>query len=100
MFDNTNKESVLKCIYLTLHENLSYVFLFWELHCLSANFHIYVSVSDLYMPRIGLHSCSRIDRPILEIHIYECRNWETEHYNSVLKITVSFLRIHTLKWEP
>jgi hypothetical protein len=38
----------------------------------------------------------------LEIHedlsqIYECRNWETEHYNSVLAITVSFLGIH--KWE-
>jgi hypothetical protein len=30
--------------------------------------------------------------------IYECRNWETEHYNSVLKITDSFLGIH--KWEP
>ncbi len=29
---------------------------------------------------------------------YECRNWETEHYNSVLEITVSFLVIH--KWEP
>jgi hypothetical protein len=30
--------------------------------------------------------------------IYECRNWETEHYNSVLEITVSFLGIH--QWEP
>ncbi len=29
--------------------------------------------------------------------IYECRNRETEHYNSVLEITVSFLGIH--KWE-
>jgi hypothetical protein len=27
-----------------------------------------------------------------------CRNWETEHYNSVLEITFSFLGIH--KWEP
>jgi hypothetical protein len=27
---------------------------------------------------------------------YECRNWETEHYNSVSEITVSFLVIH--KW--
>jgi hypothetical protein len=26
------------------------------------------------------------------------RNWETEHYNYVLEITVSFLGIH--KWEP
>jgi hypothetical protein len=23
--------------------------------------------------------------------IYECRNWEIEHYNSVLEITVLFL---------
>ncbi len=30
--------------------------------------------------------------------IYECRNWETGPYNSVLEITVSFLEIH--KWEP
>ncbi len=30
--------------------------------------------------------------------IYECRNWETEHYNSVQDISVSFLGIH--KWEP
>jgi hypothetical protein len=28
---------------------------------------------------------------------YECRNWETEHYNYVLETTVSFLEIH--KWE-
>jgi hypothetical protein len=30
--------------------------------------------------------------------IYECRNWETEHYNYVLEIRVSFLGLH--KWEP
>jgi hypothetical protein len=30
--------------------------------------------------------------------IYECRNWETEHNNSVLERTVSFIGIH--KWEP
>ncbi len=30
--------------------------------------------------------------------IYACRNWETEHNNSVLEITVSFLGIQ--KWEP
>ncbi len=29
--------------------------------------------------------------------IYECKSWETEHYYSVLEITVSFLGIH--KWE-
>jgi hypothetical protein len=34
------------------------------------NFHIHVSVSDLYIPRIGPHifGCIKIDRPILEIY--------------------------------
>jgi hypothetical protein len=36
--------------------------------------------------------CRKIHRPILEIYksltdeIYECSNWETEHFNSVLEI--------------
>ena len=37
------------------NENLIYVLLFWELCDLSPNFHINVSVSDLYIPRIGPH---------------------------------------------
>ncbi len=32
-----------------------YVFLFWELRGLSPNFHIHVSVSDLFILRIGPH---------------------------------------------
>jgi hypothetical protein len=36
-------------------ENPSYVFLFWKLHSLSPNFHIHVSVSDLYISMIGPH---------------------------------------------
>ncbi len=36
-------------------ENPIFVFLFWELRGLSPNFHIYVSVSDLFIPRIGPH---------------------------------------------
>ncbi len=81
--------------------NPIYVFLFWELHGLSPNIHIHLSVCDI--PRINPHiSCSRIGRLILEIYINlsyinECRNWETNHYNSVLEITVLFLGIH--KWE-
>ncbi len=52
---------------------------------------------------VHIFSCSRIGRSIMDIyvylsHIYGCRNWEIEHYNSVLEITVSFLGIH--KWEP
>jgi hypothetical protein len=36
-------------------ENANYVFLFRELRGLSPNFHIHVSVRDLYIPRIGPH---------------------------------------------
>jgi hypothetical protein len=40
---------------LAIHcnENPIYVFLLWELRGLSPNFHIHVSVSDLYIARIG-----------------------------------------------
>jgi hypothetical protein len=37
------------------NENPIYVLLFWELRGLSLNFHIHVSVSVLYIPRIGPH---------------------------------------------
>ncbi len=44
--------------------NSVYIFLFWELHGFSPNFHIHVSVSDLYIPRIGQHiSSCRKGRP-------------------------------------
>ncbi len=33
--------------------NPSYVFLFWELRGFSPNFHIHMSVSDVYIPRIS-----------------------------------------------
>jgi hypothetical protein len=44
-------------IILVPHCNVNpvYVFLFWELRGLSPNFDIHVSVSNLYIPRIGLH---------------------------------------------
>ncbi len=38
---------------ITLQGKYIYVFLFWELHGLSHNFCIHVSVSDLYILRIG-----------------------------------------------
>ncbi len=51
------------------NENPIYVFLFLELRDLSPNFHIHVSVSDLYIPWIGPHiSCSRIGRSIVGIY--------------------------------
>jgi hypothetical protein len=51
-------------------ENPIYVFLFWDLRCLSSNFCIHVSVRDLYIPRICPHTIwlQKIDRPILEIY--------------------------------
>jgi hypothetical protein len=42
-------------LYIHCNENPIYVFLFWELHGLSLNFHVHVSVRDLYIPRIGPH---------------------------------------------
>jgi hypothetical protein len=37
------------CLILHCKENPIYVFFFWELRGLSPNFHIHVSVSDLYI---------------------------------------------------
>jgi hypothetical protein len=56
-------------ILLHCNEKTIYIFLFWELRDLSPNFHIHVSVTDLYIPRIGLHiSCSRLGRSIVGIY--------------------------------
>ncbi len=50
-------DSIITKLVITVHcyENPSYVFLFWELRGISPNFHIHVTVSDLYIPRIGPH---------------------------------------------
>ncbi len=49
--------------------NSVYIFLFWELRGLSPHFHIHVSLSDLYIPRISLHiSSSRTGRLIVGIY--------------------------------
>jgi hypothetical protein len=56
----------------------------------SPNFHIHVSVSDLYVPRIGLQPNRQTDPGNICINrsqTHECRNWEQGH-------TVSFLGIH------
>ncbi len=78
------------------NENPVYVFHFWELRGLSPNFLIHLSVSELYIPRIyTLHEHVRLQQNrqtdpgniyTYLSQIYECRNWETEHYNSVLEI--------------
>ncbi len=55
--------------YTHCYGNSVYIFVFWKLRGLSPNFHIHVSVSDLYIPRIGPHiSSSRKGRPIVEIY--------------------------------
>ncbi len=43
------------CIWVHCNENPLYVFLKEELRGLSPNFHILVSVSDLYISKIGPH---------------------------------------------
>jgi hypothetical protein len=65
--------------HLVLHcnKNPIYVFLFWEFCGLSPNFHIHVSVSDLYIPKIGPHIWLRQNRQtdpgnISISHIYMC----------------------------
>jgi hypothetical protein len=92
-------------LWMHCKENPINVFLFWELRSLSPTFHIHVSGSDLYIPRIGPHISMPQNRHtdtawkyINLSQIYVCRNWETEHHNSVLEITISFLGIY--KWEP
>jgi hypothetical protein len=49
--------------------NSVYIYLFWELRGLSPNFYIHVSVSDLYISRIGPHiSFSRNGSSIVGIY--------------------------------
>ncbi len=51
------------------NENPIYVFPEKELRALNPNFHIHMSVIDLYIPRIGhIFSCNRIGRLIMGIY--------------------------------
>jgi hypothetical protein len=77
------------------NKNPIYVFLLWEMRGLSPYFYIHVSVSDLYIPRIGPHiSCSRIGRSFVGIYkslteTHECGNWDCGSAIPVLGIFVS-----------
>jgi hypothetical protein len=57
---------------LHCNENPIYVFPEKELHGLSPNFHIHVSVSDFYIPRIGPHIFLQQNR-----QTRECGNLDT-----------------------
>jgi hypothetical protein len=73
-------------LWLTLlvhcNENPIYVFLFWDLRGLSPNFHIQVSVSDLYIPRGLVHifpaaeSAYQSWEYINRSQTHECGNWD------------------------
>ncbi len=87
-------------------ENQIYVFPEKELCSLSPNFlHSCVREQFIHSQDWSTYLAAAKYRPILEIYksftdIIECRNWETEHYNSVLEKT----RLHSFisgktKWE-
>jgi hypothetical protein len=89
LFHSLNHHSFQK---VHCNENPIYVFLEMKLGGLVPNSYIHVSVSDLYIPRCGLSIwLQKNSWPILVIYKSltdkECRNWETEHFNSVLEIT-------------
>ncbi len=74
---------------------------------LSPNSYIHVSVSDLHIykyigPHIWLQQNRQTDPGNMYLsQIFECRNWETEQYNSVLEIRRMhnfFLGIRHLNW--
>jgi hypothetical protein len=67
------KPSILFCEYKIFRVHCKeisiYVFPEKKLRGLSPNFHIHVSVSDLYIPpSVRLFSCGRIGRPIVGIY--------------------------------
>ncbi len=66
-----------KSIYVLITQLKSlYVFLFWELHGVSPNINIHVSVSDSYIPRIGPHiSCYKIGISIVGIYKLLTETW-------------------------
>jgi hypothetical protein len=83
VFKNHSKNCI--CHIQHCNGNSVYIFLFWELRGLSPNFHIHVSVSDLYIPRISPHiSSSRKGRPIVGIvyiirsQTHEWGNWDCD----------------------
>ncbi len=84
-------------MYCTATKNPIYVFLFWELRVLSPNYHIHVSVSDLYIPKIGSRIPAAVyaDRSWEYINgsqTHECGNWDCGRAIPFLGIFVSNFR--------
>ncbi len=76
-------------IYPHCNENSNYVFPENELRGLSPNFHIHVSVGDLYTVFPGLvhtFSGSRIDRPIVGVYKSLTETWRWQFYFMLQKI--------------
>ncbi len=62
--------------HLHCNGNSVYISLFWELRGLSPNFHIHMSVNDLYIPRIGPHiSSSRNGSSVVGIYNSLTETW-------------------------
>jgi hypothetical protein len=63
-------------------ENLKQIFIEKELFGYSPDFHIHVSVSDLYIPTIDLFCCRKyVDRSwdyliLNRLQTHECGNWD------------------------
>jgi hypothetical protein len=78
-----------------LQQNFIYVFLEKELRGLSHKFHTVVSVSDLYIPRIGpdiflqAEYSDRLWEYINRSQTHECGNWDEGHAFPFLGIFVS-----------
>ncbi len=76
------------------NENPIYVFLFWELRSRSPNFHIHVSVNDLYIPRMDPHfpAAEYADRSweyINRSQAHECGSWDCGRAIPFLVIFIS-----------
>jgi hypothetical protein len=65
------------------NENPIYVFPENELHGLSPNFHIHLSVSDLYSPRISTYIFLQQNWQTDRSQTHECENWGLRPRNSV-----------------
>ncbi len=88
--------AVLSCDNINCNGNSVYIFLFLELRGLSPNFHIHVSVSDLYIPRIGPNfSSSRKGRPIAGIYNSLTDTWM---WKLGLRPDIPFLGIFVLNF--